>query len=210
MIYKKQELIEFNGTTSSKFIELSNTNISKLYVICRAPNDKGSTKFWCECTCGDIRTYHSTHLKRGLTKMCRICAKDLFVNKHFKGVGDISLTYWSDLKHGAAGEKASRNSRKTRKFEITIEEAWQLYLIQNRKCALSGIDINFCKIGLSRPGYRKKYQTASLDRIDSTKDYTLDNIQWIHKDINRMKNIYEQNYFINMCKLIGDYNDKKI
>lgn len=44
--------------------------------------------------------------------------------------------------------------------------------------------------------------TASLDRIDSTKGYTLDNIQWVHKHINVMKMDLDQEYFIKLCKLV--------
>ena len=62
-------------------------------------------------------------------------------------------------------------------------------------CALSGVK-------LIMPTSKNK-ATASLDRIDSTKDYTLDNVQWVHKDINRMKNVYTQEYFIEMCKRVA-------
>ena len=44
-----------------------------------------------------------------------------------------------------------------------------------------------------------KLQTASLDRIDSTKGYSKDNIQWVHKDINCMKMDFSQQYFIDLC-----------
>ncbi len=48
--------------------------------------------------------------------------------------------------------------------------------------------------------------TASLDRIDSTKGYTLDNIQWIHKDLNKMKMNFANDYFIKTCKLVAENN----
>ena len=44
--------------------------------------------------------------------------------------------------------------------------------------------------------------TASLDRIDSSKPYIKGNMQWLHKDVNIMKNAYNINYFINMCRII--------
>jgi phosphoglycerate-specific signal transduction histidine kinase len=52
----------------------------------------------------------------------------------------------------------------------------------------------------------KNNQTASLDRIDSKLPYTYNNIQWIHKDINRMKNAYRQDYFIQLCGMVVNYN----
>ena len=49
---------------------------------------------------------------------------------------------------------------------------------------------------------RSKNRTASLDRIDSNKGYTIDNVQWVHKDINKMKMDLEEDVFIDNCKLI--------
>ena len=42
----------------------------------------------------------------------------------------------------------------------------------------------------------------SLDRIDSNNGYVEGNVQWVHKDVNMMKKDYNQEYFINICKLI--------
>jgi len=44
----------------------------------------------------------------------------------------------------------------------------------------------------------------SLDRVNSNDYYHVDNIQWIHKHINIMKNKFETDYFIQMCKLVTD------
>lgn len=46
---------------------------------------------------------------------------------------------------------------------------------------------------------------ASLDRIDSKKDYTIDNVQWVHKDLNYMKQDFTEEEFINYCKLVVNY-----
>ena len=45
--------------------------------------------------------------------------------------------------------------------------------------------------------------TASLDRKNSSLDYTKDNIQWVHKDVNYMKMSLSEKYFIKLCKLIA-------
>ena len=49
---------------------------------------------------------------------------------------------------------------------------------------------------------RHNKSTASLDRIDSSKGYTIDNIQWLHKDINKMKWDFSQEKFLELCKKI--------
>lgn len=101
-------------------------------------------------------------------------------NANWKGFGDLSGDHWRRINKGA----------KCRNLEIsiTIEDAWNKYLQQNGKCAISGVDITLRgqEIGISSKYVHKK-TTASLDRIDSKNGYTLDNIQWIHKDLNQMK-----------------------
>jgi len=52
----------------------------------------------------------------------------------------------------------------------------------------------------------KERGDASLDRIDNSKGYHLNNVQWVHKDVNRMKWIFEQDYFIKLCNKVSEYN----
>ena len=48
--------------------------------------------------------------------------------------------------------------------------------------------------------------TASLDRIDSTKGYFIENVQWVHKYVNIMKWHTANQEFIEWCKLIAANN----
>lgn len=58
--------------------------------------------------------------------------------------------------------------------------------------------------GLRSGGSSKsELSDKSLDRIDSKKGYVVGNVQWVHKDINRMKNTFPQDYFIQVCKQIA-------
>lgn len=63
-----------------------------------------------------------------------------------------------------------------------------------KKCALTGREIGF-----DAP------QTASLDRIDSTKGYLSGNVQWVHVSVNRMKNSFSQNEFIATCTEVAEW-----
>ena len=206
MIYKEKELQEHIGKNSPRFKDLSNKTIGEYFIICRAPNSKGgATMFWAECSCGRIEKKCSTHIVRGKSNMCHQCSMDKLSKESFEGVGDISYAYWTNLQRHAAGVTVKRKSRRIKRFEITIEQAWELFLKQDNKCALSGVPLKFVTIGRSNR-QRLKEQTASLDRIDSNGHYTIDNVQWVHKDVNRMKNVYEQEYFIDMCKNIANNN----
>jgi predicted DNA-binding protein YlxM (UPF0122 family) len=107
--------------------------------------------------------------------------------------GEMTSNYFNSIKCGAK----ARNLE----WSITGEDAWNLFLKQNRQCALSGVDLVMCDTCLT-----KKTQTASLDRVDSSKGYLLSNIQWIHKDLNKMKWNLKQEDFIKWCKIIADRN----
>ena len=49
------------------------------------------------------------------------------------------------------------------------------------------------------------FEGAQLDRIDNDKGYIIGNIQWVHKDINKMKWKFNINKFIQMCREVANY-----
>lgn len=108
----------------------------------------------------------------------------------WSGYGDISGWYFSSIKCKA--------KKKNILFEITIEYLWNLFLKQNKKCSYTNLDLKFATSRRINPE-----QTASLDRIDSDKGYTKDNIQWVHKNVNYMKRSMSHNEFIKFCKLVS-------
>jgi len=127
-----------------------------------------------------------------------------FVKKvNWKGHGNISAKHWGGIKKSAKSIKRGKNRNLI--FEVTIEQAWQKYLNQHGRCALSGIPI---QLNQSTKDYNSK--TASLDRINSTKGYIIDNIWWVHKDVNKMKWKLDCNYFIDLCKIITIYTGHEI
>lgn len=159
----------------------------------------------CLCDCGQTvvvrgRYLRSTKIRKGLivpspTQSCGCLRKRCNKEHHaWKGHGDISSSVWSAIKNSA-----KRKSREI-DFSITIEQAWKLFQDQQGKCALSGQPIGFSTRNRRYEGI--KNSTASLDRIDSTKAYTVDNVQWVHKIINIMKWHLSQDEFIAWCKQV--------
>lgn len=141
--------------------------------------------------CGSCNQYHwvlNRTLTHGKSEKCFFCAR----KNRRGGYEEINGTYWETIIRGAK----DRNFE----FNITIEYIWNLFLTQSRRCALSNMVLVF--------GY-KQDATASLDRIDSSKGYVVGNVQWVHKDVNRMKWAFDEDYFIYLCKQIVDCKLKK-
>lgn len=120
-------------------------------------------------------------------------------HKNWKGYKDISGDYWTHLCKAA--------KKKNKGFDLTIEFIWELFEKQNGQCAISKLPIYLdTKLGsLNKNGYQRR--TASLDRIDSSRGYTKDNVQWLHKEINQMKSCRNQKDFIFYCKAVALNNN---
>jgi hypothetical protein len=144
----------------------------------------------CKCECGNERTIRGDTLTRGVSKSCGCVNRHININnRRWKGYGEISATYWGHIKRDSI--------RRKKDFNLTIEYIWNLYLKQNRKCALTNLEITFPK------RLRDYNGTASLDRIDSSKGYIEGNVQWIDKRINFMKLNLIQAEFVELCKLVS-------
>lgn len=120
--------------------------------------------------------------------------------KNRKGFKEISGTYWYNIQFGAR--------RRGLPFDITIEYAWKQFIKQRRRCALSGVEIVFSELW-DGPNLTLS-QTASLDRRDHKKGYVSGNIQWVHKEVNRLKMAYSETDLIKWCKLISAWSETKL
>jgi hypothetical protein len=132
--------------------------------------------FNCRCSCGNMTLKSLKNMKAGHAKSCGC--------RRIKRYMEISGHQLCQIRRGAK----TRNLE----FALTPEFLWGLFLKQNRCCALSGLLLTF-----SKPC------TASLDRIDSSKGYTEENVQWLHKDVNRMKMDLNQDYFLDLAGKIA-------
>lgn len=151
--------------------------------------------FLCACHCGNTKQVLGNSLINGNTKSCGCKARKRGKeHKLYAGYEEIRAEYWGRVLRGAR----ERNIPVT----ITIQQAWDIFLKQNRRCALSGEILHF-------PSTRKtsKYSTASLDRIDSYKGYEINNVQWIHKSLNTMKMNMLEPEFLDWCKKITIYRN---
>lgn len=152
-------------------------------------NKHGKNRWLCQCSCGNNKVIDQASFTRGLTTSCG-CLKNSIA---FKGYGDISRNYWRKTQKSAAQRGLD--------FSITIEKAWEIFISQDNRCAISGVEINLC-----RDYNSSRKQSASIDRIDSSLGYVEGNIQWVHKQINFMKGNMRDEDFVSMCVLVAEYH----
>lgn len=159
------------------------------------PNRRRNTiNYWeCQCDCGNLTKVDTASLTQRSIKSCG-CKKFLATNVKYPNNTTMPTYMFLGAMKGASMRHID--------FNVSIEDMEAQWIKQNGICALSGIKLFMAQS--IRSHKTKERTTASLDRIDSTKAYTVDNIQWIHKDINIMKNSFKQDYFIDLCRKIAD------
>lgn len=109
----------------------------------------------------------------------------------YKGVECLSGVFFYKLKRNASARGLP--------VEVTKEFLWKLFVSQQRKCALTGIPLTLRARG---------EVDASVDRIDSARGYVPGNVQWVHKDINRMKLDFTEERFLTLCRRVVEHHDR--
>ena len=158
----------------------------------------GAVLWETKCICGKTKYLRKDNFSRNKSCGCKqadIQSETLRKSLNRGGCGEIFATHWNVIKKNA--------KQRSIPFEITVEYAWKLFLEQDRKCALTGVPLQFSTRCWSRDA------TASLDRIDSSRDkgYVKENVQWVHKNINMMKQEYSTNLFFDWCVKVCLHNN---
>ena len=152
--------------------------IGSITIIAELPSEKGSSAWLCECRCGNRFKKLNRHIRRKDNWTGCVACNRGSTSYLYKGYKEITGTYWARVQKQALDRDIT--------FNLEIEEA---YLLFDGFCYYTNLPIELGK-------------TASLDRTDSLKGYSIDNVQWVHKDINRMKNDFSDEYFRFLCQKV--------
>lgn len=151
----------------------------------------------CKCSCGNISWKKLVTLRNGTSTRCKKCCNKTFITEDGKiSINAMIVTFYKHILDGVKRRKKVSQLD----FNITPEYLEELYEKQNHKCALSGISL---ELDITKSAMNQNW---SLDRIDSSKGYVKGNVQWVHKDINMMKQSYNVDYFIKLCTEVAKYN----
>ena len=152
-------------------------------------------KYLCICDCGIEKWIKACNLRAGRAMSCGCGRKD---NPNF-GFSRISkdskyffkswLSFWR--------AKAKRDELS---FDLTMEDLDNLYDKQEGKCFYTGDTF----ILAANAKFCIKETNISIDRIDITKGYSIDNVVFCLKMVNISRNVYTQQEFITMCRRVAN------
>ena len=143
---------------------------------------------FCQC-CGNKQYYTAKYELNRATKQNTVC-----ISCHNKSSKNSRGKYkeipisWFEVKRKKALDKG-------REYGFDIKYIWTIYIKQDRKCALSGLPLDF--------DVDTDNGMVSIDRINNDKGYVKRNIQLLHKDVNYSKWTFSQKYFIKLCNLVA-------
>ena len=158
----------------------------------------------CKCDCGYEKLVYCLNLVKEKSTACFNCGHGN------KGENNAKWKGYKEIPGAFMNRIINRSKKANREVEINAKDIYELWVKQNKKCALAGLPIDFININKGNINRKEsKYDlvcSASIDRIDSNKGYIKQNIQLVHKDVNMIKKEYDQNYFLTLCRLITENN----
>ena len=175
-------------------VDLKGKRFGKLVVTGYVRDENEYIRRWfftCRCDCGAFtRNVPLYQLTRGKHNSCG-CLKTLRGphNARFRGFGQVP----------GAAIRGIRGRAKRCGFSasITDKQIGDSFDKAQGKCALTGLPIWFSH---QRSGGET---TASIDRVDPDIGYEAGNVQWVHKDVNRMKMDFKEERFFELCRLVA-------
>lgn len=160
----------------------------------------------------ELTEFHKDKSKKfGVSNTCKECAKAVsraYYKKNTEGIKRRVAGYrvnhvprfHRDIYSRLKTLCTSARLRKNKEFDIIPEDLYALWDKQKGLCAYTGLPLT------SSPN---QLNTASLDRIDSSRGYFKDNIHLVSWAANKMKQDLDEGIFFQMACLIATNNSLK-
>lgn len=127
-------------------------------------------------------------------KRCKECNRKNHVERRSNASQDQIILNLLTSCRGSARRRLSKNRIEAGVFDLKPDDIKELIAKQNNKCVYTGYDLEW--------SHNNNYK-ASIDRIDSSKGYTRDNIQLVCFIVNQAKSDLSDDVFIDMCQKIS-------
>lgn len=186
---------KFRKSKKYNFKDLTGQTFGYLTVLKRSEKfSKTRGCLWeCLCECGAIVEVSSNGLtsKNNITCNVKSNHTNNNIDPRWKRYEEIPLVHLTSIKQNAI--------KRNLIYNVTPKYLWELFLKQNRKCVLSGVELYFTKYR-NAAATRSVYTTASLDRINHLIGYEEGNVRWVHKNLNKMRLMFSDDVFLEYCR----------
>jgi hypothetical protein len=183
----------------------------------------GNRRVKCKCECGTVKDCDWYDLKKEKIKGCG-CQRNTPEIKE-----NLKKNAYKLIKNGILNRGGDRWPKKDREFKyllrkiqsnsrrkncsLTIDDLKEVWINQKGICPYTKIQLKL-PVSSSNPNPDISYMMASVDRIDSSKPYIKDNIQFVSRNINYAKNTLTHDQMFEFVNLIieswrwGDSNSR--
>lgn len=150
------------------------------------------------CECGGLRYRRPSQLDNSKYIWCAKCRgyNNPCLNRRTRNPNFINGIHISWLTSVNSNDSLKRGG-KIIESSITNEDLLNQYNKQNGICVYTGIELDIINT-------LKHESNASIDRRDSNLGYIVENIQWVYKPLNLMKNSFSEEEFIFVCKKVAN------
>ena len=173
-------------------------------------------KVLCQCKCGNKKEVDLYNLKSGRVKGCGCLinnpdmvakARERVLELRKSGVFYTGYDQSDEYTPFKYLFKCINNKNRRAKCEVTLEDLKELWEKQGGVCPYLGVKL----ILPTHANHSNEvtYLYASIDRIDSSQNYARDNIQFISRSLNYMKNDLSQADFKDLLSLLRSGVDEK-
>jgi hypothetical protein len=174
-----------------------------------------SRRVKCKCDCGNEKEFDFRDIKRERVKGCgcqqnslqlRELARKRVLEYRKKGIfkttgGDFYPKENREFKYIL---RKIKSNKKRKECFITIDDLKEIWKKQNGVCPYTKIELKLPTT--SKPNPDISYNVASVDRIDSSKPYEKNNIQFISRNANYAKNILTHEQMLKFINIIIENN----
>jgi hypothetical protein len=180
--------------TPYNFIDLTGQRFGRLIVIERENKKNNHTRWLCKCDCGNMVMVDPNNLKKGTSTSCGCYQKEV-----------ASLPYGEAAMNKLLSSYIRHAKTRNISFELSKEEFFEL---TKRNCFYCGKEPSY--ITKTRWGHGN-YIYNGVDRIDSSKGYTIENTVSCCGKCNQAKMAETQEDFLNWVERVYNHSikDKK-
>ncbi len=155
---------------------------------------KRNTHFYtCMCACGKSTTVQRSHLVSGATRSCGCLQKEM---NRLGGLPRDNAGFNAILRQI---KKSARN----RGYSLELSED-MIFILVTSDCYYCGLSPNRQVAETQHMYEPSKLKWNGIDRVDSLRDYTLDNVVACCTQCNYAKRNYSSESFIEMCRRVAE------